>query len=128
MNLLLDTHVFIWLNTHVNKISQPALTVCENPDNQLYFSVVSAWEIQIKQQIGKLQLQVTLEKMIQTQQTDNNLLILPIKLSHIYALQSLPFYHHDPFDRLIVAQTFLEEMVLVSADNQLYQYDINIVW
>jgi PIN domain nuclease of toxin-antitoxin system len=82
MNLLLDTHVFIWLNTHLSKISQKALTICENPDNQLYLSVVSAWEIQIKQQIGKLQLQVTLEEMIQTQQIDNHLLILPIKLSH----------------------------------------------
>lgn len=128
MKLLLDTHVFIWLDTNLNKISPKVLALCENPDNQLYLSVVSAWEIQIKQQIGKLQLQVTLEDMVQTQQTDNNLIVLPIELSHVYALQELPFHHHDPFDRLIIAQASTENLLLVSADSQLSQYDIKIIW
>jgi PIN domain nuclease of toxin-antitoxin system len=128
MKLLLDTHVFIWLNTDTSKISRQAIGLCENPSNQLYFSIVSAWEIQIKQQLGKLQLQIPLQDMIQSQRLMNNLSILPIELSHIYALQSLQFYHNDPFDRLIVAQTFVEEMILVSADNQLSQYDIKVIW
>jgi len=128
MKLLLDTHVFIWLNIDLNKISQKALLSCEDPNNQLYLSVVSAWEIQIKQKIGKLQMQVTLEEMIQTQQRDNNLTILPVQLSHIYALQSIPFHHNDPFDRLLLAQAIFEEMTFVSADNQLSQYSVEIVW
>ena len=86
MKLLLDTHVFIWLDTNLNKIPPKVLAWCEDPDNQLYLSVVSAWEIQIKQQIGKLQLQVTLEDMVQTQQVDNNLVVLPVELYHIYTL------------------------------------------
>ena len=75
-----------------------------------------------------MQLQIPLQDMIQSQRLMNNLSILPIELSHIYALQSLQFYHNDPFDRLIVAQTFVEEMILVSADNQLSQYDIKVIW
>lgn len=102
--------------------------MCENPDHQLYLSVVSAWEIKIKQQIGKLQLKVTLEDMIQTQQMDNNLIVLPIELSHVYTLKYLPFHHYDSFDRLIIAQASAENMLLVSADTQLSQYDIKIIW
>ena len=89
MKLLLDTHVFIWLNTDTSKISRQAIGLCENPSNQLYLSIVSAWEIQIKQQLGKLQLQIPLQDMIQSQRVMNNLSILPIELSDIYALQSL---------------------------------------
>ena len=109
MKLLLDTHTFIWLDSSPEKLSNTVLTACEEPANQLYLSVVSAWEMQIKQQIGRLQLDVSFDQMIQTQQSANDLRILPVALHHVYALGALPLYHHDPFDRLPIAQAKAEQ-------------------
>ena len=90
MKLLLDTHTFIWLDTAPEKLSPAALAACEDPDNELYFSVVSAWEIQIKAQLGRLALHASLEHLVEVQQTDNGLQILPVELRHVYALDTLP--------------------------------------
>jgi PIN domain nuclease of toxin-antitoxin system len=76
MRLLLDTHTFLWLDSSPERLSPAALAACEDPTNELYLSVVSAWEIQIKHQIHRLQLDVPLE-MIQGQQAANDLKILP---------------------------------------------------
>src|SRR5215467_11863524 len=99
MRLLLDTHTFLWLDGSPEHLSPAALAACEDPTNQRYLSVVSAWEIQIKHQINRLQLDVPLEEMIRGQQTDNDLRILPVELHHVHALATLPLHHHDPFDR-----------------------------
>ena len=73
MRLLLDTHTFLWLDGSPEHLSPAALAACEDPTNELYLSVVSAWEIQIKHQINRLQLDVPLEEMIQGQQAANDL-------------------------------------------------------
>jgi PIN domain nuclease of toxin-antitoxin system len=86
MKLLLDTHAFLWLDSSPEKLSQTALTACEDPTNQLYLSVVSAWEIQIKRQINRLQLGVPLDHMIRGQQSANDLRILSVELQHIYSI------------------------------------------
>jgi PIN domain nuclease of toxin-antitoxin system len=96
MKLLLDTHIFLWLDSSPEKLSQRALVACEDPANQLYLSVVSAWEIQIKRQINRLQLGVPLNQMIRGQQSTNDLRILPVELQHIYVLDELPLHHSDP--------------------------------
>jgi PIN domain nuclease of toxin-antitoxin system len=128
MKLLLDTHTFLWLDGSPEQLSPPALAACEEPTNQLYLSVVSAWEIQIKHQINRLQLDVSLEEMIQGQQAANDLRILPVELLHVYTLRQLPLHHHDPFDRLLIAQAKAEQMRLVSADGQFAPYLVNVIW
>ena len=128
MKLLLDTHVFLWLASSPEHLSHTALEACEDPANQLYLSVVSAWEIQIKQQIGRLQLDVPLNQMIQAQESSNDLQILPVELQHVYALGELPLHHHDPFDRLLIAQARAEQAWLVSADSQFGPYPITVIW
>jgi PIN domain nuclease of toxin-antitoxin system len=90
MRLLLDTHTFLWLDGSPEQLSPAALAACEDPTNELYLSVVSAWEIQIKHQINRLQLDVLLEEMIQGQQATNELKILPVELPHVYTLRQLP--------------------------------------
>jgi PIN domain nuclease of toxin-antitoxin system len=80
MKLLLDTHTFLGLDSSPEKLSQTALGACEDPANQLYLSVVSAWEIQIKRQINRLQLGTPLDQMIRGQQSANDLSILPVEL------------------------------------------------
>lgn len=125
MKLLLDTHVFLWLNSEPEKLLPAAYEACRNPQNQLYLSHVSPWEIQIKQQLGKLQLRAALPDLIATQVRENGLIMLPIELAHIYALHQLPCHHNDPFDRLLIAQARIEAMVLVTADRKISLYDID---
>ena len=128
MRLLLDTHTFLWLDGSPEHLSPAALAACEEPTNELYLSVVSAWEIQIKHQIHRLQLDVPLEEMIQGQQTANDLKILSVELHHVYSLRQLPLHHHDPFDRLLIAQAKADQMRLVSADNQFAPYLVDVLW
>ena len=128
MKLLLDTHTFLWLDGSPEQLSPTALAACEDPANQLYLSVVSAWEIQIKHQINRLQLDVPLEEMIRGQQAANDLRILPVELHHVYALAGLLLHHHDPFDRLLIAQAKAEQAWLVSADGQFGPYPVDVLW
>ena len=110
MRLLLDTHTCLWLDGSPEHLSPAALGACEDPTNQLYLSVVSAWEIHIKHQINRLQLDVPLEEMMQGQQATNDLHILPVELPHVYTLRQLPLHHHDPFDRLLIAPATIAQM------------------
>jgi PIN domain nuclease of toxin-antitoxin system len=128
MNVLIDTHVFIWLDTQPEKLSQKALEICQNTDNQLYLSIASVWEMQIKVQLGKLDLKVPLAEMVNVQRQENDLQLLNIALEHVYQLQKLPFHHNDPFDRMIIAQSFLENMPIISIDRIFTQYAAAVLW
>ncbi len=127
MNVLIDTHVFLWLNEAPEKLSASALQLCERSDVRLYLSLVSVWEIQIKQQLGKLSLTTPWQTMIQRQQQDNELKLLPIELSHIEQLQTLPVVHRDPFDRLLIAQAIQSSMTIVTSDQFFSQYPVSII-
>ena len=127
MNLLLDTHIFLWLNEQPEKLSANILKHCEDSKNTLFLSHVSPWEIQIKQQLGKLTLDEPLQAVIETQQQENDLQLLSIKLSHIYALAQLPHHHRDPFDRLLIAQAIVEEMSVISVDGHFAEYPVKLV-
>lgn len=83
MKVLLDTHTFIWLDTLPEKLSKMAMDICQNVDNQLYLSIASVWEMQIKIQLGKLNLRVPLADMLKVQQQENGLNILNITVEHI---------------------------------------------
>jgi PIN domain nuclease of toxin-antitoxin system len=128
MKLLLDTHTFLWLDSNPEKLSQTAQVACEDPINELYLSVVSAWEIQIKRQINRLQLGIPLDQMIRVQQSANDLRILPVELHHIYVLDELPLHHNDPFDRLLMAQAKAEHAWLVTGDSRFQLYPVDIIW
>lgn len=127
MKLLLDTNIFIWLNDAPQRIPERIMSIVTDPDNNLSLSLVSIWEMQIKIQLGKLQLQDSLQQILATQQSENDLQILTIELVHILRLADLPHHHRDPFDRLIIAQTQAEEMTLVSADAVFTNYDVNLL-
>nr|VFJ70897.1 MAG: PIN domain nuclease, a component of toxin-antitoxin system (PIN domain) [Candidatus Kentron sp. FW] len=127
MKLLLDTHVFLWLNFEPGKLSDRIRSICSDSDNRIYLSMVSPWEIQIKQQLGKLKFQSPLSKLIDVQIEQNDLNLLPITLNHIYALGDLPPIHKDPFDRLLIAQSRVESMKLVSADKKFERYSVVVM-
>lgn len=128
MNLLFDTHTFLWWNDTSQALPARVLAACQDTRNNLYLSVVSVWEIQIKQQIGKLHLQTPIVKIIEEQSKVNRLRILPIRLEHALAIDQLPLLHRDPFDRLLMAQTITENLTLLSGDHLLQQYGVRILW
>lgn len=128
MKLLLDTHTFIWWVIEPTKISAQALGLLQDQSNDLFLSVISVWEMQIKLQIGKLKFNLPLAQLITEQQQTNQLSILPVTLEHVLALDSLPFHHKDPFDRLLITQANLEGAVLVSNDAIFSNYSVKSAW
>jgi len=128
MLFLLDTHTFIWWNLEPDKLSPRVLTLLQDRINVLLFSVVSAWEMQIKLQSGKLKLDHPLAEMIESQQQINNIELLPVTLAHVLALENLPPHHKDPFDRLLIAQANVENATLLSKDTVLAKYPVELLW
>lgn len=128
MKLLLDTHVFLWWDSQPDKLSQYVLSLLQNPQNELFLSVASVWEMQIKQQLGKLELRLPLAQLITDQQFISDLQMLPILQAHALGVADLPPIHKDPFDRMLIAQASIEQMSLVSADGLIKQYPIVVLW
>ncbi|MBL6985912.1 MAG: type II toxin-antitoxin system VapC family toxin [Methylobacter sp.] len=128
MNILLDTHAFLWLRNAPEKIPEKVLTAYYDINNDILLSVVSIWEMQIKHQLGKLELGLPLSTLIEEQRINNGLQILPIETNHIFALADLPYHHKDPFDRLLLTQSKIESLNLASADTVFQQYEIDLFW
>ncbi len=127
MKLLLDTHTFIWWDSDPSKLSKKALELLLNQENIRLVSVVTLWEIQIKTQLGKLTLNQPLAKIINNQRK-NGIEFITVQVNHILALDQLPLYHKDPFDRLLIAQGKSENAILVSRDPVFSNYTIDIEW
>lgn len=128
MNLLLDTHAFLWLDNAPAKLSPTVRALCQDPNTRLFLSVVSVWEIIIKAALGKLTLRTPLRTILADQMRVNSLQILPVTLDHVLAVEGLPLHHHDPFDRLLIAQALAEGFTVVSADPLFSRYPASLVW
>jgi PIN domain nuclease of toxin-antitoxin system len=128
MNLLLDTHVFVWMHEDPKKISSRAFAELSNPSNKLFLSVASVWELQIKIQAKKFKFKETLEEVVEIEQITNGLQILSVTLTHVLELENLPLHHKDPFDRLLISQAIVENMTLISADANFAKYQVNLLW
>ncbi len=129
MKLLLDTHAFLWFIAGNPKLSNPARKLIENLENKKFLSIASLWEISIKASIGKLRLNLTFPDMVRTHINDNLIMLLHIKPEHLEIVRSLPFHHKDPFDRLIIAQSQLENMPVLSRDKMFGEYvGVQHIW
>ena len=118
MNLLLDTHVLLWWDQEDKRLSLAARALIANPENDVFVSAASPWEMAIKARKGKLAFSGSPCRMID----DNGFLPLPISPEHGEAAGSLEWEHSDPFDRLLVVQALREELVLVHADTEIRAY------
>jgi PIN domain nuclease of toxin-antitoxin system len=127
VNLLLDTHIFLWFVDDNPRLSQSARVLIEAADSQPFLSMASLWEIAIKISLGKLQLEQPYEIFIPQQLALNGIGILNFSLEHTAAVSILPFHHRDPFDRLIAVQAKIEKMILISADPSFDAYEIERV-
>ncbi len=128
MKLLLDTHTLFWWDQYPDRLSPRVRTLISTPDNALLMSVASLWEMQLKQQLGKLELGIPLSELVQLQQARNNAIVVPVLSAHVFELDLLPLHHRDPFDRILIAQARVEDAVLVSRDTIFSLYDVNLVW
>ena len=128
MRILLDTHVLIWLVEGDKNLSTVARSTIEDEDNSLYLSIASLWEITIKLSLGKLDLQLSVDEMVESFLIPGGIEILQIETGHLSILRDLPLHHRDPFDRLIIAQAQAEKMTLISADGVFDLYDVDLRW
>lgn len=128
MRLLLDTHVFLWWVNDAPELSAKARATIRKGQNECFLSVASAWEMAIKVSTGKLVLSQPVERFIPEQLATNGFRLLEIDFRHVARVESLPFHHRDPFDRLLVVQAMSEKMSVVSADAVLSEYGIKRIW
>ena len=125
MRLLLDTHALLWSLVKPEKLPPAVRHAIQSAENEAYASVASAWEISIKVAIGKLDFDVqTLERALAATGVE----ALGISLQHTARIAILPPHHHDPFDRMLVAQALCESMTLVSRDRELAKYGVRLLW
>ena len=125
--LLLDTNAFLYFIDNDTELSKTAKALLES-EVELLISTASLWEIAIKFSIGKLVLPDSFENFIPTQIRQNDIEILPVNLSHLKKVSVMPFHHKDPFDRLIIAQSIIENLPVVTADSAFDTYKIERIW
>lgn len=128
MKLLLDTHAFLWWIGDDARLPARARKALADGANEILFSCVSAWEIAVKQELGRLRLPEPAGRFVPAQLRRNGFAVLPVQLRHALGVGTLPPLHRDPFDRLLVAQALAEELTLVSGDRQIRRYPAKVIW
>ncbi len=121
--LLLDTHTFLWWLTDDASLGMTARAFIADGRNEIYVSAASVWEIAIKQSLGKLEAPDDLDKVVE----ESDFIRLPISLFHAEAAGKLPRVHQDPFDRMLVAQTQAEGLMILTADPHIPRYGVRTV-
>lgn len=128
MKYILDTVTLLYLVTdQQNKIPKKVVQKIR-ASTELYLSVASTWEMAIKSSIGRLIFHQPMEVVLTAIINKMNLETLPILNQHAIRISQLPFYHKDPFDRLIIAQSQIEDIPIITPDKFFKKYDVNIVW
>ncbi len=128
MQVLLDTNAFLWWVTNDPKLSAKAKTIISNPQNDIFFSIVSAWEIVIKVQIGKLPLPETPDIYLPSRIAYYDFQTLSIEMVDVLKIWQLETHHKDPFDRLLIAQSQTHSLPILTADSKFSLYDVTVIW
>ncbi|HAO11585.1 MAG TPA: PIN domain nuclease [Planktothrix sp. UBA8407] len=120
MGFLLDTHILLWFLENDPKLPDRIRQVITNPENLVFVSVISAWEISIKQSLGKLIAPNNLEEAL----IFSDFEVLAMTLTHGIRVADLPMHHKDPFDRMLISQALVEGLTLISVDQMFKLYDV----
>ena len=126
MKYLLDTHIILWSALDVKKLSRKAKIILENPDNVLYFSPISLWEISIKHAKHPNQMPITSERAKELA-LKMGLIELPVRSRHGVDISNLPEIHSDPFDRMLITQARSDGLLLISHDDKVVAYGAGVV-
>ena len=128
MKYLLDTHAFLWWIGDDPALSEKARAIISAGENKIYLSAVSVWEIAIKSRLGRLEMTEGLEAFMDRHIRENSFQPLPVTLTHSAKVLSLSNHHRDPFDQMLVAQSMVEEMPIISIDKMIGTYEVKVVW
>lgn len=118
MNYLIDTHILLWWLSDDPQLSKKAREIISNPNNTFFVSSATAWEIGIKKSLGKLKTPDNLEKAIE----DNGFFPLSITIPHGLSVSKLPKHHNDPFDKMLIIQSKMENLMLLTHDKVFKKY------
>lgn len=128
MKYLLDTHTLLWITTDDPKLSTQVRALYLNAENEIFFSLASIWELAIKSSLSKITFKSNLEEFIEEHVKGNRIDVLKIELSHVLRIESLPFHHRDPFDRLLIAQAIEDNLAILGNDNIFDKYRVKRIW
>ena len=127
MKLLLDTHAFLWFAAGESRLPRGARRALEDTRAVLFLSAASVWEMAIKSSLGRLTLPMTAADFL-AGKVQGGLHLLAVDWTHAAAVETLPFHHRDPFDRLLIAQAALERLTIVTGDPAFRKYNVPIIW
>jgi PIN domain nuclease of toxin-antitoxin system len=128
MRVLLDTHTFLWFFDDSPRISTLVKQLLEDASTDALISIASLWEIAIKLSVGKLTINYAFDDLIETQLSQNDIVLLNVSAHHVSGVLELPFHHRDPFDRMLVAQAMVEGTPILSADKSFDAYGVQRLW
>jgi len=128
MTVLLDTHCWLWWVAVPEKLSDNARGQIADKDNTVLLSAASSWEMAVKYSIGKLKLPEPPGAFVPSRLARDRMAALAIEHAHALHVAQLPLHHHDPFDRLLIAQAQVESIPIMTVDRQFEQYDVEIIW
>lgn len=128
MKVLLDTCAFLWITTDDAQLSETARQIFKNPNNEIFLSSVSAWEIIVKNGIGKLPLPSLADEFIASQRIKHEIDSLPLTEKAVFHLNKLPNHHKDPFDRMLICQAIEHDLTILTSDSLIVQYPVNTDW
>lgn len=123
MNLLMDTHTLLWWLDDNPTLSVKARDAISDRKNDVFLSAAVIWEIRIKQSLGKLKIPRNFRETLEAQPFE----ILDITAEHAHAIVSLPGYHRDPFDRMLIAQAKIERFTIITRDNNIMKYKVPVI-
>jgi PIN domain nuclease of toxin-antitoxin system len=128
MKYLLDSVIWVWSISAVERINEIGREILENGREEIYLSAASSWELSIKMRLGKLNLPGPPAQCIPEFMAKQGLRSLPVTHLHAVKVYDLPLHHQDPFDRLIIAQAITEEMAILTSDRDFGKYPVDMVW
>ena len=128
MKALLDTHTFLWWNLDDPQLSIKVRNFISDSRNIIYLSAASAWEIAIKSAKGRLSLPESPDLYVANRMRRHHFLALPIEISHALRVFELPQIHADPFDRLLIAQSQMQGLPILSVDSEIARYEVETIW
>ena len=128
MKALLDTYTFLWWNLDDPQLSDKVRDFIGDGRNEIYLSAASAWEIAIKAAKGRLTLPEDPDQYVANRMRQHHFSALPVEISHALHVYNLPQLHVDPFDRLLIAQSQMEDMPLLTADSVISSYPVKVIW
>ena len=127
MKYLLDTHTALWFFGEINKLPKSTCDLIADPANELYVSIASAWELAIKIRTKRMDFVGGVEQFFHLLD-DNDIELLPIKPEYLPIIETLPLLHRDPFDRLLISSALMEDLTIITKDENIQKYDVPWIW